>query len=177
MEPTLNVAYATLADAFRYPAPGRLDALQEGTTALPKGPGKDAYADFIKGIERLSLGEWEELHTRTLDLNPPVAPYIGYQVWGEGYQRGEFLAKMNRALALAGVDADGELPDHLTPTLRLLAVTADPPREMLDALDPALGKMLAALREAEPANPYVSLLQAVQTMCQGLSQGLKKEAA
>ena len=57
------------------------------------------------GIAPLSLGEWEELHTRTLDLNPPAAPYVGYQIWGDSYQRGAFLAKMNRALVEAGVDS------------------------------------------------------------------------
>jgi hypothetical protein len=33
--------------------------------------------------------------------------------------------------------------------------------------------MLDALRKAEPENPYVNLLQAVQAQC----RGLKKEAA
>ncbi len=31
---------------------------------------------------------------------------------------------MSRALAEAGVEADGELPDHLAPTLRYLAIVA-----------------------------------------------------
>ena len=59
---------------------------------------------FSADIDRLPLGAWEELHTRTLDLNPPAAPYVGYQTWGESYQRGAFLAKMNRALAETGMD-------------------------------------------------------------------------
>jgi nitrate reductase delta subunit len=173
MEPTTRDAYVTLADAFGYPAPGRLDALKRGLTAMPKGAGKDAYAAFLNGIGRLPLGAWEELHTRTLDLNPPAAPYVGYQTWGESYQRGAFMAKMNRALAEAGVEADGELPDHLAPSLRYLAATVDPLPEMIEVLGPALQRMVATLSKAEPDNPYVSLLQAVQAQC----QGLKKEAA
>jgi nitrate reductase molybdenum cofactor assembly chaperone NarJ/NarW len=173
MDPTTREAYVTLADAFCYPAPGRLAALQGGQAALPTGAGKDTYAAFVKGVARLSLGEWEELHTRTLDLNPPAAPYVGYQTWGESYQRGAFLAKMSRALAEAGVDADGELPDHLAPTLRYLAAAPDPLPEMIEVLGAAVGRMLSALRKAEPENPYVSLLQAVQVLC----QGLKKEDA
>ena len=104
MDPIMSDAYMTLADAFCYPAPGRLDALKQGLAAMPRGAGKDAYAAFLNGIDRLPLGEWEELHTRTLDLNPPAAPYVGYQMWGESYQRGAFLAKMNRALTEAGVE-------------------------------------------------------------------------
>lgn len=177
MEAALPAAYATLAAAFRYPAPGRLSALQQGAAALPKDAGRDAYAAFVRSIERLSLGEWEELHTRTLDLNPPAAPYVGYQMWGDSYQRGEFLATMNRALALAGVDLDGELPDHLTPTLRLLAAAPEPPRALIEVLGPAVDRMSAALRQAEPDNPYINLLQAVQAACQGLRPGEPKEAA
>ena len=173
MEPTMRDAYVTLADALCYPAPGRLDALKRGLATMPKGAGKDAYATFLNGIGRLPLGEWEELHTRTLDLNPPAAPYVGYQTWGESYQRGAFMAKMNRALAEADVDAGGELPDHLAPILRYLAAAADPLPEMVEVLGPALQRMIAALREAESDNPYINLLQAVQASC----QGFKKEAA
>jgi nitrate reductase molybdenum cofactor assembly chaperone NarJ/NarW len=173
MDRTTSDAYMTLAGAFCYPAPGRLDALKRGLTAMPKGGGKDAYAAFVNSIGRLTLGEWEELHTRTLDLSPPAAPYVGYQTWGESYQRGAFLVKMNRALAEAGVEADGELPDHLAPSLRYLAATGDPFPEMIEILGPALQRMIAALRKAEPDNPYVSLLQSAQELC----QGLKKEDA
>ena len=173
MEATLRNAYVILADAFTYPAPGRLEALKRGGATMPKGAGKDAYTAFLSGIDRLSLGAWEELHTRTLDLNPPAAPYVGYQTWGESYQRGAFMAKMNRALADADVEPDGELPDHLAPTLRYLAAAADPLPEMVAVLGPAIGRMLSTLRKAEPDNPYVSLLQAVQAQC----QDLKKEAA
>ena len=177
MEATLRDACVTLAEAFSYPAPGRLEALKRGGAAMPKGAGKDAYTAFLNGIDRLPLGAWEELHTRTLDLNPPAAPYVGYQTWGESYQRGAFLAKMNRALAEAGVEADGELPDHLTPTLRYLAAVPEPLPEMIEVLGPAVGRMIEALRKAEPDNPYVGLLQAVQAQCQGLNPGLKKEDA
>lgn len=173
MEPILSAAYMTLAEAYCYPAPGRLKTLQRGATALPTGESKDAYATFLKSIEALSLGGWEELHTRTLDLNPPAAPYVGYQMWGESYQRGEFLARMNRALAETGVDADGELPDHLTPILRYLAATAEPLPELSEVLGTALERMTTALRKAEPDNPYVDLLQATRAVC----YHLKKEAA
>ena len=173
MEPTPSEAYTTLAEALCYPAPGRLDALRRGQAALPKGAAIDAFPGFLAGIGRLSPGAWEELYTRTLDLNPPAAPYIGYQTWGESYPRGTFLAKMNRALASAGVDAGCELPDHLAPCLRYLAATADPLPELVEVLRPALERMLAALRQVEPDNPYVRLLEAVQALC----PSSEKEAA
>ncbi len=170
MEPTLNTGYAILANAFSYPAPGRMETLQSGAATFPKGAGKNTYSAFLKGVEPLSLGAWEELHTRTLDLNPPAAPYVGYQMWGDSYQRGAFMATLNRTFALAGVDTDGELPDHLAPILRYLAVTSEPLPELVEVLGPALERMLAALRKAEPKNPYVDLLLAVQAACQGLKR-------
>ena len=42
MEATLSDTYVTLADAFAYPAPGRLEALKRGGATLPKGAGHDA---------------------------------------------------------------------------------------------------------------------------------------
>ena len=165
MEAALSTACVALADAFCYPAPGRLEALRRGQSTMPAGASHDSFTTFIRKIGHLSLGEWEELHTRTLDLNPPAAPYIGYQTWGESYQRGAFLAKMNRALAQAGVDSSGELPDHLTPTLRYLAVTPTPLPELVAALEPALQRMLAALRQIDPENPYINLLQSTEALC------------
>ena len=110
---------------------------------------------FVERIERLSLGEWEELHTRTLDLNPPAAPYVGYQIWGDSYQRGAFMARMNRALAEAGVDAGRRAARSPGAVLRYLAAALTPLPELVEVLGPALDRMLAALREAEPDNPYV----------------------
>jgi nitrate reductase molybdenum cofactor assembly chaperone NarJ/NarW len=163
-------AYGVLAEAFAYPAPGRLAALRTSSASLPNGAAKDAYSAFLRGIEPLTLGAWEELHTRTLDLDPPAAPYVGYQMWGETYQRGAFLAKMSRALAETGVETDGELPDHLAPCLRYLAAAADPLPDLVDAFGPAVDRILKALREAQPDNPYIRLLQAVQAACQGLQK-------
>lgn len=170
-----RAAYAILADAFAYPDPGRLALMRRGRDAAPPGPVKDGYAGFIRQIERLSLGEWEELHTRTLDLSPAVAPYVGYQMWGDSYQRGAFMSNLNRALIDTGVDPTGELPDHLTPILRYLAAVDDPLPELVEVLGPALERMASALRGAEPNNPYVSLLGATQALCQGLNK--KKEEA
>ena len=113
-------------------------------------------APSCNGLEPLSLGEWEELHTRTLDLNPPAAPYVGYQIWGESYQRGAFLAKMNRALA-RGRGGPGRRAAR-SPGARSCAtwrVPTEPLPELVEVLGPALERMLAALRKAEPDNPYV----------------------
>lgn len=170
MEPGKSAAFAFLADAFCYPSPGQLSALDDALNELPEGSEKQAARGFLQKIRLLSLGAWEELHTHTLDLNPPAAPYIGFQTWGESYQRGVFLAKMNRALWEAGVDLEGELADHLIPVLRYLARTDQPLPELMEVLNPALHRMEVVLRKADSNNPYLDLLQAVQALCNGLKQ-------
>lgn len=168
-------ACSVLADAFAYPAPGRLAMLRAAAAGLPGGAIKDDFSAFIRDIEPLTLGAWEELHTRTLDLDPPAAPYVGYQMWGDSYQRGAFMAKMNRALAGAGVDREGELPDHLGACLRYLAEVAEPLPELVEVFVPAVGRILKALREAQPDSPYIRLLQAVQAAGQARLDGFKQK--
>ncbi len=171
MEEPKASALILLAEAFRYPAPGRLEALESAFQGLPPGRERELVRAFLERIGRLSLGAWEELHTRTLDLNPPAAPYFGFQTWGESYQRGQFLSRLNGELMRAGIDADGELADHLIPVFRYLAGAAAPLPELLEVLEPALSRMSAALRKADAENPYLSLLDAAQS----LARQLKKE--
>ncbi len=167
--------YTLLAMAFRYPAPGRLAELQEGLKGLPEEAEdvKGALQVFLGKVGRLSLGEWEELHTRTLDLNPLAAPYVGFQTWGETYLRGVFLSRMAQALAENGIDPEGELPDHLAPVLRYLGQAPEPLPELVEVLGPAVQRMKAVLGRADPGNPYLDLLEAAQAAC----KELKKEAA
>lgn len=159
-----------LAEAFRYPDPGHLQSLENGLRRLQPGREKDLVRSFLSEVRGLSLGAWEELHTRTLDLNPPAAPYIGFQTWGESYQRGEFLSKMSGALMLDGIDTDGELPDHLIPVFRYLALVPNPLPELVDVLEPALQRMTSALRNAEAKSPYLYLLEAAQASVKQLKK-------
>ncbi len=162
-----------LAEAFRYPAPGHLAALDKGLQALPASGEKGYLTAFLNKVKQMTLGEWEELHTRTLDLNPPAAPYVGFQTWGETYPRGAFLSRLSRALAEEGIDLEGELPDHLAPVLRYLGQANHPLPELVELLAPALRRMRTALGAKDPDNPYLDLLEAAQAAC----AGLKKEAA
>jgi nitrate reductase molybdenum cofactor assembly chaperone NarJ/NarW len=163
MAPVSHDSYCALADAFAYPSPGLRPALAANILTLPPGPVQEDYMAFVQKLSRLSLGEWEELYTTTFDLNPLVAPYLGYHAWGESYRRGPFLGRMNRALQEAGVETMGELPDHIAPVLRYLAATPAPLPELLEVLNPAVDRMVSTLQKAEPGNPYVDLMQAVQT--------------
>jgi nitrate reductase delta subunit len=169
--------YALLAEALRYPAPGRIEILQAGAIEMSEGNLKKSFSAFIAGVQGLSLGEWEELHTRTLDLNPPAAPYLGYQMWGDSYQRGNFMASLNHAFQAEEIDQDGELPDHLIPILRYLDSVSSPLPELVEVLESAVERMLAGLRKADTSNPYTHLLQTILSSFSNghLSPSVKQE--
>jgi nitrate reductase delta subunit len=152
-----------LAEAFRYPGPDRLESLAAGTLALPSSPAKAALTLFLAEVEALSLGEWEELYTRTWDLDPLTPPYIGFHIWGEDYRRGNFLACLHAAYRETGLETDGELPDHLVPVLRCLG-TSRLPVELVEVFPRSLEKMSASLRKREAQNPYLGLLEAALAM-------------
>lgn len=152
--------FTLLAKAFTYPGPGLLEELEAWVVESAKSPAREAVASFVKQIAALSLSEWEELSTRTLDLSPAAAPYIGFQVWGESYQRGEFMAMLNRAMFELDVDPEGELPDHIVPVLRYLNVAERPVPELLEQFEPAVTRMIGILREKDKNNPYLHLFGA-----------------
>ncbi len=152
--------YLLLAEAFRYPQPGLLEQLEAGLAGVGKGAARSRLAAFLKKIGALSLSDWEELATRTLDLSPAAAPYIGFQIWGESYQRGEFMARLNRAMSELDIDPEGELPDHLVPIFRYLAATDQPLPELIENFETAVERMVSILRAKDKRNPYIHLFEA-----------------
>ena len=154
----------TVAMGFAYPRPGQLERLQTAAGAMPAGPARREMDLFVAAVGKLSLGEWEELHTVTLDLSPRFVPYVGHVVWGESYRRGAFMADLVRAQADAGVEPNGELPDHLEPILRYLDIAAEPLADLMEALPEALPHMIKDLRKRDKRNPYLHLLEATKAV-------------
>ncbi len=157
-----------VALGFRYPDPPSLGVLSDSVAAMPRSSVRKAMEDFIAAVESLELGEWEELHTRTLDLSPMFVPYVGHVTWGENYRRGEFMAELKRDMEACGVDLGGELPDHIEPILRYLATTPAPMSDLTDVLEKSVTEMQSTLRTAEKRNPYRHLLAATLAVVQDL---------
>lgn len=149
-----------VALGYRYPSPGALDELAAAVAAEHNAEVKRHLQRFVDRIKVLSFGEWEELHTATLDLSAPFVPYVGHVIWGDAYKRGEFMSSLVPAMAEARVDLHGELPDHIEPVLRYLAATDEPLDDLLDVLPGAVATMNQTLKHAVPDNPYCHLLAA-----------------
>ena len=155
-------AARVLAQGFSYPSPGRMEAVTAAVDGLADGPVRKRMESFLVGIAELQLWEWEEIHTRTLDLNPLFVPYVGHKAYGETYRRGELMATLKGAQREAGVDAGGELPDHIAPVLLYLDATDDPHPDLQEVLSKAVHEMQKELKSADPENPYRPLLEAVR---------------
>lgn len=84
------------------------------------------------------------------------------------------MADLKRAQDAAGVDRAGELPDHLEPVLRYLAVSAAPLEDLVEILPRAVATMRKDLEKADESNPYRHVLAAAAA---ALRQRLARGAA
>ncbi len=158
-----------VALGFRYPTPFQLDELREAVASSLRGVVRIRMGDFLGELEAMELGEWEELHTSTLDLSPKFVPYIGHVAWGENYRRGEFMADLKRDMERCGVDLLGELPDHIEPVLRYLAATDAPLVDLLGIIGESVSTMRSTLVKADSKNPYRHLLSAASGVVEDLN--------
>jgi len=150
---------------MEYPTPALAAQVKECVALLSATNSEAAtvLGEFRAFVEQTPLPRLEELYTHTFDLQVVCYPYVGYQLFGESYKRGAFLARLNEGYREHDFTAGDELPDHVAVVLRFLAlglgVTGDFGRTLLwEGLIPALEKMAQAFGEAG-GNPYRHVVQ------------------
>ncbi|MEE9555211.1 MAG: molecular chaperone TorD family protein [candidate division Zixibacteria bacterium] len=113
------------------------------------------FADYT---EELPVYEIQELFTRTFDINPVCALEVGWQLYGENYERGNFMVKVRRKIREFGLTESGELPDHLAHILRILGRMERDEAHIFTSefIMPALDKMIKGLEGKN--NPYEGIL-------------------
>jgi nitrate reductase delta subunit len=156
--------YRLFADILEYPAPILADRVEELLSFAVDAHGEAAQIlhRFRNFVENTPPEGVEELYSGTFDLQPLCCPYIGYQIFGEEYRRGMFMAQLREHFRSCGFTTGDDLPDHLCIILRFLASREAGEVELelvTDCLVPALEKMVAGL--AESTNPYRDVLQAL----------------
>lgn len=150
--------FELLAQLIDYPTPA-LHAQARECVAMLRAKRSTARRDmmfFRLSVEQFTLAHLEELYAATFDLKPVCYPYIGYQLFGDTYKRGEFLAQLNARYHESGVVVQGDLPDHLSMILRYLTHTWDADL-VTEGVIPSLVRMIDQLKE----NPYRDLLRAI----------------
>jgi nitrate reductase molybdenum cofactor assembly chaperone len=122
-----------------------------------------ALARCADAMANLPLAQQQELYVRTFEMNPLCSLEVGWQLYGEHYERGTFLVRMRRAMRELKLRESAELPDHLTHVLEIVGRLPEEQQGSFAAetLQPALAKMYKSLDEAD--NPYRYLLQATRS--------------
>lgn len=156
--------YCLFADILDYPLPILADRTDELLSLVATGDDNSGQLleRFREVVMKATTAKMEELYSATFDLQPLCYPYVGYQMFGEEYRRGMFMAQLREHYRSCGFAAESDLPDHLCIILRFLASRepGEVERELVsECLVPALGKMIAGFADA--TNPYCGALQAL----------------
>jgi len=161
--------YRLFAEILEYPTPELAERVRAALKLLGSAHPEAAEElnAFRAFVEQTPLEKLEELYTHTFDLQVVCFPYVGYQLFGESYKRGAFLAGLKGQFKAYGFSSGNELPDHVSVVLRFLAI---PPEEEIggpllrEALIPALEKMLNSFKNE--GHPYRRVLRALRLTLQ-----------
>jgi nitrate reductase assembly molybdenum cofactor insertion protein NarJ len=128
--------------------------------AISYQPSAVSYSELADKLRYPDEATAQELYVQTFEFNPACTLEIGWHLFGENYERGEFLVRMREQLRRYGIAESSELPDHLTHLLVLIErVEQEEAAELAGQfLLPALGKIQEGLKD----NAYGRLIAAVQ---------------
>lgn len=163
--------YQLFAAIFTYPYPELPAEMSESSRQLKADypEAAELIQQFQTFIETTSISHLEEIYTITFDLNPVCFPYPGYHLFGENFNRADFLVKLKQKYQEHGfIPPAHELADHLSVMLDFLS-RLDPEavlaQELIaDCLLPALEKMTTGFKDENPYGKVVqALLQVLQT--------------
>lgn len=121
------IRYELIADLFLYPSEELRAKIYKIQTYLYENfrTISNALRDFSEFVKLTSLKEWEEIYTRTFDVQALTTLDLGYVVFGDDYKRGQLLVNLGNEHKAANNDCGTELADHLPNILRLINKTAD----------------------------------------------------
>jgi nitrate reductase delta subunit len=168
------------ADILDYPQKNIVQHVRE-CEALVSATSPEAAAllrQFRHFLDETPNGQLEEIYTGIFDLDAACHPYVGYQLFGESYERSAFIVELKKLYRSCGFEAsENELPDRLSVLLRFLSISgdADPNQEIInEGILPALDKMAKEAEEADGqlppqgSNPYRQVLEALRRVLEQL---------
>lgn len=119
--------YDLLASLFSYPEEKlRIDS--EAAHRLLESKYISAskfFNEFYLFSKSISLIKWQEIFTRTFDVQAITTLDLGYVLFGDDYKRGELLVNLSKEHKNYNIDCGSELGDHLPNVLRLLTQLTD----------------------------------------------------
>ena len=119
---SVQIHYNLFASLLSYPNEESLSKVESTQEYLNKNypDAAETLNEFTGFARTISLWKWEEIYTRTFDVQAITTLDVGYVLFGDDYKRGELLVNLNKEHTKAGNDCETELSDHLPNILRLL---------------------------------------------------------
>lgn len=163
-------ALTSVSHLLDYPGPQFFPAIAD---CLDKVTGVDSIAaakihEFGKRTSGLALTELEELYIQTFDMNPTCTLDLGWQLFGEDYNRGLFLVKIRQEMKRLGIPESHELPDHMSNVLKVLSRMEPDKAEdfAVSCVLPAVEKTCNAMNECCPYRPLMeAVVQLLSVAC------------
>lgn len=145
--------YTALSKLFDYPRDDYYNIVSEAITSLGDSHDKTKVEleKFLKLLP-LEIHEVQELYSKSFEVQAVTSLDVGYVLYGDDYQRGIILVKLNQEHKKVENDCGVELGDFLPNLLRLLPQIEDAEvrNEMVGLLiAPSVEKML---NEYEPSS-------------------------
>lgn len=172
----LQHIYRLLGELLDYPTPALVDQTRECMDRLESASNLTGLTDlsglasFLEFVETTNLGRLEEIYTGTFDVNPACYIFAGYMLFGESFDRGKFLVRLQERYRERDFEWGNELADHIPVILRFLG-QLDPDEELAQNLvDKCLVPVLRLMNnnfkpaDPEPVNPYAAVLQTTLTV-------------
>ncbi len=155
-----------LARTLTYPGADTAEIVAEcGAAGAWAGPtAAEGLGRFAEAVAGDTVEAMQERFTQAFDFDPKSTLDIGWHLYGENYERGDFLVRMREALAAHDLVEGGDLPDHLPLILRLLArMPVDAAAELAGtSVVPAVEKILAGV--AGHDTPYEHVIRSIQAV-------------
>jgi nitrate reductase delta subunit len=163
---TIHPIFILFGDLLDYPTPALAEQARACAARLMveyPAPAHRLY-QFMAFVEDTPLGRLEEIYTGTFDVNPACTIFAGYMLFGESFDRGKFLVRLQERYRQRGFAWGRELADHIPVILRFigrLEPGEDLAQNLIDkCLLPVLQKMHSNF-EADTNNPYAGVLLAL----------------
>jgi nitrate reductase delta subunit len=146
-----------------------LESLDQVVAELDHQAGKQRCRDFFTYYRRTPLLRLQEEYCRTFDLNPNTALNLSYHKWGDGRERGQALAKLQKRYLESGYEPfGGELPDYLPLILEFLSVCTEAASwEIVQEYKTEVAALAGKLKEDQ--SPYAALLEIIAKLFDNLN--------
>lgn len=133
--------------------------------------------NFLNYVENHDVSYLESSYTGIFELNPTIAPYVGFHLFGESYMRSVFLSQLKEKFDQHNFEYGKELPDHLCVILKFLSEQLETQlaKELVnDALRPMLNIIIWTGTDPEDQPEIPSSSNAYYFLFNGLRKFLDK---